>query len=167
MGCRSGKTSALGQHLISVAAELEDGSSTMAESSIAIEIYADQSTKPLVALLPENQSEMPVLLQSPDTELEKSGVDTLPTGASAQVGPRSLVWLGETKLSIGGQSSGGVRVIVSANGTFFSDALVLADGSWRVTGKLDKKRNIHRFEFILVDNAGQVMARYLFAGADV
>ena len=44
-----------GQHLISVAAEREDGSSIMAETSIAIEIYADQSTKPLVALLPETK----------------------------------------------------------------------------------------------------------------
>ena len=37
-----------GQHLISW--RLEDGSSIMGETSIAIEIYADQSTKPLVAL---------------------------------------------------------------------------------------------------------------------
>jgi nucleoid-associated protein YgaU len=155
------KRLAVGQHLISVAAELEDDSSIMADISIAIDIYADQSAKPLVALLPENQSEMPVLLQSPDTGAEKSAADVTSIGASAQVGPRSLVWLGETKLSIGGQSRGGVRVIVSANGTFFSDALVLADGGWQVTGKLDKNRSAHNFEFVLVDNAGQVMARYL------
>ena len=110
----------------------------MAETSLAIEIYANQSAKPLVALLPENQSEMPMLLQSPDTDAENVTARTTPMGASAQVGPRSLVWLGETKLSIGGQSSGGVRVIVSANGTFFGDALVLADGGWQVTGNLKK-----------------------------
>jgi hypothetical protein len=48
-----------GQHLISVAAELEDATTLLAETSIAIEIYADQTSKPLVALLPENQTEMP------------------------------------------------------------------------------------------------------------
>lgn len=155
------KRLAPGQHLISVAAEVEDGSAIMAESSIAIEIYADQSTKPFVALLPENQLEMPVLLQSPDNEAETSSADAKPESASALVGPRSLAWLDKTKLSIGGQSRGGARVIVSANGTFFADALVLADGGWQVTGKLDKNPNTHRFEFILVDNNGQVMARRL------
>ena len=155
------KRLALGQHLISVAAELEDGSTIMADTSIAIEIYADQSTKPLVALLPESQSEMPVLLQSPDNDAEKNTADAPPTGALAKVGPRSLVWLGKTKLSIGGHASGGVRVTISANGIFFGDALVLADGSWQVTGKLDKNHNIHQFEFVLVDNTGQVIARHL------
>ena len=155
------KRLALGQHLVSVAAELEDGRAIMAESSIAVEIYADQSTRPLVALLPENQSEIPMLLQSPDTEVEKSTSDAALSGVTAQVGPRSLVWLDKTKLSIGGQSRGGVRVIVSANGTFFGDALVLTDGGWQVTGKLDKNHNTHRFEFVLVDNAGQVMAGHL------
>ena len=53
----------VGQHLISVAAELDGGSSIMAETSIAIEIYADQSTKPLVALLPENKTKMPMFHQ--------------------------------------------------------------------------------------------------------
>jgi nucleoid-associated protein YgaU len=155
------KRLAVGQHLISVAAELEDDRSIMAETSLAIEIYANQSAKPLVALLPENQSEMPMLLQSPDSDAQKSSTVPPPMGASAQVGPRSLVWLSDTKLSIGGQSRGGVRVIVSANGTFFSDALVLADGGWQVTGKLEKNHNIYRFEFVLVDNAGQAMARHL------
>ena len=151
----------LGQHLISVAAEREDGSSIMAETSIAIEIYADQSSKPLVALLPENQTEMPVLLQSPDDDADKRTVDDALIKTLAQIGPRSLVWQDEAMLSIGGQSRGGVRVTVSANGTFFGDALVLADGSWQVTGKVDENRNNQRFEFVLVDNTGQAMARYL------
>ena len=149
-----------GQHLISVAAELDDGSAVMAESSIAIEIYANQSTKPLVALLPENQREMPILLQSPDDEAEKSTADAAPNDALAQIGPRSLVWQGESKLSIGGQSSGGARVSVSASGTFFGNALVLANGSWQVTGQLDNKRSAHHLEFVLIDNAGQAVARY-------
>ena len=44
------KRLAVGQHLISVAAELEDDSSIMADISIAIDIYADQSAKPLVPM---------------------------------------------------------------------------------------------------------------------
>ena len=150
-----------GQHLISVAAEREDGSSIMAETSIAIEIYANQSTRPLVALLPENQTEMPVLLQSPDDEIEKTTADAAATSTVAQLGPRSLVWQDEAKLSIAGESRGGVRVTVSANGTFFGDALVLADGGWQVTGKIDHNRNTHQLEFVLVDNAGQAVASYL------
>ena len=150
-----------GQHLISVAAELEDGSSIMGETSIAIEIYADQSTRPLVALLPESQTDMPVLLQSPDDAPVEKTAESASTSTVAHIGPRSLVWQDETKLSIGGQSRGGVHVTVSANGTFFGDALVLADGSWQVTGQVDKNRNTHRLEFVLVDNAGQAVARYM------
>ena len=154
-----------GQHLISVAAKLEDGSSIMGETSIAVEIYADQSTKPLVALLPESQTDMPVLLQSPDDDPAKKIVEAASTSTVAHIGPRSLVWQDETKLSIGGQSRGGVRVTVSANGTFFGDAMVLADGRWQVsgqlTGQVDKNRNTHRLEFVLVDNAGQAVAQYM------
>ena len=152
-----------GQHLISVAAERKVGSSILAETSIAIEIYADQSTKPLVALLPENRKEMPVLLQSPDDETKKIIADAAAASTVAQIGPRSLVWQDETKLSIGGQSRGGVRVTVSANGTFFGDALVLADGGWQVTGNVENNRNAYRLEFVLVDSAGQAVARYLLS----
>ena len=92
---------------------------------------------------------------------EKSIVNAPATSTVAEIGPRSLVWQGETKLSIGGQSRGGVRVTVSANGTFFGNALVLADGGWQVTGQFDNNRSTQRLEFVLVDNSGQTVARYL------
>ena len=57
---------AVGQHLISVAMERDDGSTAFADLSLAVEIYADATTKPLVALLPETSTEVPVLIQSPD-----------------------------------------------------------------------------------------------------
>jgi nucleoid-associated protein YgaU len=38
----------------------------MADRSLAVEIYRDTETKPLVALLPETATEVPVLIQSPD-----------------------------------------------------------------------------------------------------
>jgi nucleoid-associated protein YgaU len=150
-----------GQHLISVAAELEGATTLLAETSIAIEIYADQTSKPLVALLPENQTEMPVLLQSPDDQQPDAGDDTQTAVAIARIGPRSLVWQGEDQITIAGHSRGGVRVSVSANGTYFGDALVLADGGWQVAGAVDKNRQNHRLEFILIDNAGQAVAHYL------
>ena len=152
-----------GQHLILVAAELEDATTLLAETSIAIEIYADQTSKPLVALLPENQTEMPVLLQSPDDQQPDAGDDTQTAAAAAiaRIGPRSLVWQGEDQITIAGYSRGGVRVSVGTNGTYFGDALVLADGGWQVTGAVDKNRQNHRLEFILIDNAGQAVAHYL------
>ena len=60
------KSLAAGQHLISVAMERSDGSTEMADRSLAVEIYQDTETKPLVALLPETATEVPVLIQSPD-----------------------------------------------------------------------------------------------------
>ena len=46
--------------------ERSDGTTEMADRSLAVEIYKDTETKPLVALLPETATEMPVLIQSPD-----------------------------------------------------------------------------------------------------
>ena len=60
------KSLAAGQHLISVAMERSDGTTEMADRSLAVEIYQDTETKPLVALLPETETEVPVLIQSPD-----------------------------------------------------------------------------------------------------
>ena len=60
------KSLAAGQHLISVAMERSDGTTEMADRSLAVEIYQDTETKPLVALLPETATEAPVLIQSPD-----------------------------------------------------------------------------------------------------
>ena len=62
------KSLGVGQHLISVAMKLEDGSTAFADLSLAVEIYKDAATKPLVALLPETSTEVPVLIQSPDDE---------------------------------------------------------------------------------------------------
>ena len=56
------KSLAAGQHLISVAMERSDGSTEMADRSLAVEIYQDTETKPLVALLPETATEVPVLI---------------------------------------------------------------------------------------------------------
>ena len=71
------KSLAAGQHLISVAMERSDGTTEMADRSLAVEIYQDTETKPLVALLPETETEVPVLIQSPDD------VDTAKLAAAA------------------------------------------------------------------------------------
>ena len=71
------KSLAAGQHLISVAMERSDGTTVMADRSLAVEIYQDTETKPLVALLPETETEVPVLIQSPDD------VDTAKLAAAA------------------------------------------------------------------------------------
>ncbi len=60
------KSLAVGQHLISIAMERDDGSTAFADLSLAVEIYGDAATKPLVALLPETSTEVPILIQSPD-----------------------------------------------------------------------------------------------------
>lgn len=150
-----------GQHLLSVGAELEDGSTIIAQFSIAVEIYEDQNTKPLVALLPENQSEIPKLLQSPDDAGDTKEDTTAPTTVLALIAPRGLIWQDNALLTVSGHSRGGVRVTVSDSGTNFGDALVLADGTWQVTGTVEKNRRQHVFEFVLVDNGGQAVASYI------
>ena len=77
------KSLASGQHLISVAMERSDGTTEMANRSLAVEIYQDTESKPLVALLPETATEVPVLIQSPDdVDKSKSGATASEVTAS-------------------------------------------------------------------------------------
>ena len=76
------KLLAAGQHLISVAMERSDGTTEMADRSLAVEIYQDTETKPLVALLPETATEVPVLIQSPD-DVDKAKLAATASEATA------------------------------------------------------------------------------------
>ena len=76
------KSLAAGQHLISVAMERSDGTTEMADRSLAVEIYQDTETKPLVALLPETETEVPVLIQSPD-DVDKAKLAATASEATA------------------------------------------------------------------------------------
>jgi nucleoid-associated protein YgaU len=76
------KSLAAGQHLISVATERSDGTTEMADRSLAVEIYQDTETKPLVALLPETATEVPVLIQSPD-DVDKAKLAATASEATA------------------------------------------------------------------------------------
>ncbi len=149
-----------GQHLISIGAMLKDGTTVIAETSIAVEIYADHSTKPLVALLPESRKALPILLQSPDDTNESSRDSHIALDRHAAIMPRSLAWQDQNQVTIAGQSSGGVRVLVSANGKSFGDAMVLTDSTWQLTGALEQSTPTHFLEFVLVDNVGQAVAAY-------
>ena len=181
------KSLAAGQHLISVAMERSDGTAKMADRSLAVEIYQDTETKPLVALLPETATEMPVLIQSPDD------VDTAKSAAAASeaivadaakadaampettratlVKPQAksqiaalassaIVWRDASRILISGTSRGGVRVTVNDVKGQFGEALVLADGAWQVAGSLDMDIAVNQLRFALFDDADQIIARY-------
>ncbi|MDB3895877.1 LysM peptidoglycan-binding domain-containing protein [Alphaproteobacteria bacterium] len=76
------KSLVAGQHLISVAMERSDGTTEMADRSLAVEIYQDTETKPLVALLPQTATEVPVLIQSPD-DVDKAKLAATASEATA------------------------------------------------------------------------------------
>jgi nucleoid-associated protein YgaU len=176
------KSLTAGQHLISVAMERSDGTAEMADRSLAVEIYQDSETKPLVALLPETATELPVLIQSPDD------VDTAKSSAAASdaamadaampetaeatpakpqarsqiavLAPSAIVWRDESRILISGTSRGGVRVTVNDAKGQFGEALVLADGAWQVAGSLDMGIVVNHLRFTLFDVANQTIARY-------
>jgi nucleoid-associated protein YgaU len=80
------KSLAVGQHLISIAMGRDDGSTAFADLSLAVEIYGDAATKPLVALLPETSTEVPLLIQSPDDgKSTTSNVDVTHSSNSNEV----------------------------------------------------------------------------------
>jgi len=175
------KPLAPGQHLISVAMERPDGTTELATRSLAVEVYEDQDTKPLVALLPETATEVPVLIQSPDDapvadepqeapvggssagDMAAGDMAAAETGSSAALAglaPTAIVWRDQGRILISGRSSGGVRVTALADGNLFGEALVLADGGWQIAGSLDAARSTHQLQFSLSDNLNNVMASY-------
>lgn len=181
------KSLAAGQHLISVAMERSDGTTEMADRSLAVEIYQDTETKPLVALLPETATEVPVLIQSPDdvdktksaaTASEAAASGTIVADAAeaapakpqaksqiaasqiAALAPSAIVWRDASRILISGTSRGGVRVTVNDAKGQFGEALVLADGAWQVAGSLDMDIAVNQLRFALFDDANQIIARY-------
>jgi nucleoid-associated protein YgaU len=181
------KSLAAGQHLISVAMERSDGTTEMADRSLAVEIYQDTETKPLVALLPETATEVPVLIQSPDdvdktksaaTASEATASGTIVADAAeaapakpqaksqiaasqiAALAPSAIVWRDASRILISGTSRGGVRVTVNDAKGQFGEALVLADGAWQVAGSLDMDIAVNQLRFALFDDANQIIARY-------
>ena len=181
------KSLAAGQHLISVAMERSDGTTEMADRSLAVEIYQDTETKPLVALLPETATEVPVLIQSPDdvdktksaaTASEATASGTIVADAAeaapakpqaksqiaasqiAALAPSAIVWRDASRILISGTSRGGVRVTVNDVKGQFGEALVLADGAWQVAGSLDMDIAVNQLRFALFDDANQIIARY-------
>ena len=84
------KSLAVGQHLISIAMERDDGSTAFADLSLAVEIYGDAATKPLVALLPETSTEVPVLIQSPDDGKSTTSIYRNLTEATAMRSSRQM-----------------------------------------------------------------------------
>ena len=176
------KSLAAGQHLISVGMERNDGTTEMADRSLAVEIYKDTETKPLVALLPETATEMPVLIQSPDdmdaakpaaasseaavaeAALPKTAAaDSVKAQAKSQIAalvPSAIVWRDASRILISGKSRGGVRVAVNDAKGQFGEALVLADGAWQVSGSLDMDIAVNHLRFTLFDDANHTIGRY-------
>ena len=181
------KSLAAGQHLISVGMERSDGTTEMADRSLAVEIYPDTETKPLVALLPETASEVPVLIQSPDdvdtakpaTAASEAAMadaakadaampettDAAPANSQAKsqiaaLAPSAIVWRDASRILISGTSRGGIRVTVNDAEGQFGEALVLADGAWQVAGSLDMDIAVNQLRFALFDDSNQITARY-------
>ncbi|MDC1383634.1 LysM peptidoglycan-binding domain-containing protein [Candidatus Puniceispirillum sp.] len=172
------KRLAAGQHLISIAIENKDGSTRLANRTLAIEIYTDSETKPLVAMLPEIATEVPVLIQSSDDEKKMtsktSDVDmkniiaeqvTLSDNMSvksdlAKVFPTAIVWRDESRILISGISKGGMRIIATDASRPFGEAMALTDGAWQIGGSLALETFQHQMKFVLLDDFDKVVARY-------
>ena len=63
-------------------------------------------------------------------------------------------------LGVSGVSRGGIRVAATIDGTLFSEALVLADGQWQLTGQLASEKQNLLVDFALFDDGGQQVASY-------
>ena len=168
-----------GEHLISVGAKTEGGDADIADVTLAIKVGETTDEQPLVALLPQTETEIPQLLQSPDDQAETAqqiviaeradapataeeamAADPAMAVAGPAIAPRSLSWKEGGALTVSGVSRGGVSVRATAAGNGFGAADIGADGAWQVTGRVDLDRARRVMLFALVDEAGTTVATY-------
>ena len=169
-----------GEHLVSVGAVSDDGAETVADITMAIKVGETAEDSPLVALLPQSETDIPKLLQSPDDRpvAEESVVAERPqpAGEGAQqtvraseaapaavvpaLAPRSLAWGAGGELVVSGVSRGGSSVAAEAAGKPFGTVAVGADGAWQISGRVDMTRPTRMMRFLLGDASGQTVATY-------
>ncbi len=168
-----------GEHLVSVGVVSADGRSSVAEIAMAIQVGETTEDRPLVALLPQTETDIPKLLQSPD-DIPATAVDrTASTGGVAAstssatgmdteaevpavpaIAPRSLSWKADGELVVAGVSRGGVRVNAVANGASFGAADTADDGSWQLAGKVDMTKPHRTMLFTLRNANNAAIATY-------
>ena len=179
-----------GEHLVSVGAKSASGETRIANLTLAIKVGETEDEQPLVALLPQSETDIPELLQSPDDRVETNAVVDAVSGAdedskdagTAEVdvapppgftdqpvadmpvvpalAPRALSWKTDGELVIDGVSRGGARVVATAAGRAFAETAVVEGGAWRMTGKVDADRASRVMTFALHDGEGQIVATY-------
>ena len=166
-----------GEHLISVGAETADGETNIANVTLAIKVGETDDDQPLVALLPQSETEIPQLLQSPDDvpdtaqqvvvseasdaeSAEAAVADPAMAVAGPAIAPRALAWQEGGALTISGVSRGGVSVRVTSADRAFGDGDVGTDGAWQVSGLVDLDRARRVMRFALLDASGQTVATY-------
>ena len=153
-----------GEHLVSVGAVSEDGTSSVADVTLAIQVGETNEGRPLVALLPQSETDIPELLQSPadapatagdlaksDTAPAKVGADSSDPDAPLlpAVAPRSLSWKAGGELVVAGVSRGGIRVDAVADGKPFGAGVTGADGNWQLAGQVDMTKSNRAMLFTL------------------
>lgn len=153
-----------GEHLVSVGAVSEDGTSSVADVTLAIQVGETNEGRPLVALLPQSETDIPELLQSPDdapaTAVDLAKSDTAPAKVGADssdpdapllpaVAPRSLSWKAGGELVVAGVSRGGIRVDAVADGKPFGAGVTGADGNWQLAGQVDMTKSNRAMLFTL------------------
>ncbi|MEC8642384.1 MAG: LysM peptidoglycan-binding domain-containing protein [Pseudomonadota bacterium] len=162
-----------GEHLVSVGAVAEDGTSSVADVTMAIQIGETQDDQPLVALLPQTETDIPKLLQSPDdtpvtpvpqTGEQSNAQSNAQSGADKPVlpavAPRSLSWKAGGELVVAGASRGGLHVDVTAGGNPFGTGRVDDEGGWQVAGRVDMTRPSRMMLFTLRDVTDAIIATY-------
>ena len=159
-----------GEHLVSVGAVSEDGQSSVADITMAIKVGETTEERPLVALLPQTDADIPELLQSPDDK-PATPVDAAKTSAAVTesspkapivpaVAPRSLSWKAGGELVVAGVSRGGVRVDAVADGAEFGSGEVMDGGGWQIAGQVDMTKPSRKMRFTLRDDDGAAVATY-------
>ena len=154
-----------GPHLIILTMRTKDGRVATANRSLVVEISEAKTEKPLVALVPQDDTTTPILLQSPDAaadiEVIEEDVAVLEVPAlDPSITIQSLSIEPDEGLRVIGRYSAGKGVKGRLGDRMLSDARLEADGRWSALANIKGLSDTPQLlEIQLLDANSGIVAR--------
>ncbi len=154
-----------GPHIIILTMRTKDGRIATANMSLVVEIAATKTDKPLVALVPQDDTNAPILLQSPDADadievIEEDVAEIAVPATVPAISIQSLSLSSTDRLRVRGRFSAGQRISGALQDKPLMETSMSNEGRWSalvdVSGLSSEPETL---EIMLHDDLGMVVAR--------
>ena len=154
-----------GPHIIILTMRTKDGRIATANMSLIVEIAATKTDKPLVALVPQDDTNAPILLQSPDADadievIEEDVAEIAVPATVPAISIQSLSLSSTDRLRVRGRFSAGQSISGALGDKPLMETSMSDEGRWSalvdVSGLSSEPETL---EIVLHDGSGTVVAR--------